>query len=60
MGAIAAQPLSASGRRAVKFPCGHQAAEGDLAARVHERPGAVWVCCPRCNVIAVAVGRATR
>jgi len=60
MRAIAAQPLSPLGRRVVRFPCGHEAAEGDLAACVRERPGAVWVRCPRCNVIAVAVRRATR
>jgi hypothetical protein len=52
--------LSPSGRRSVRFPCGHTGVEGELARRVRERVNALWVRCPRCNVIAVAVAGKTR
>ena len=60
MRATAARPLSPSGRRRMKFPCGHKGAEGDLARRLRERANAVWVRCPCCNVIALVVGPRTR
>jgi len=60
MRATAAKELSRSGRRSLKFPCGHQGAEGDLASRVHERANALWVRCLSCNVIAVVVRAKTR
>ena len=56
MRAIAAGPLSPSGHRTLKLPCGHTGAEADLAGRVRERVNALWVRCPRCNVIALVVG----
>ncbi len=60
MRATAAKELSPSGRRNLKFPCGHQGAEDDLARRVRERANAMWVRCPCCNVIALVVRSKTR
>jgi hypothetical protein len=39
----------------VRFPYGHVVSEAQLAARLRERRYALWIGCPRCNVIAVAV-----
>jgi hypothetical protein len=52
-----ARPPSSAGQRCLRFPCGHTEAEAAVASRLRERPGAVWVGCPRCNVIALTVGR---
>ena len=41
--------------RLVRFPCGHVDTEAQLAGRLRERKNALWITCPRCNVIAVAV-----
>lgn len=54
------RPPSTVGRRALRFPCGHTAAERRVAAGVRERPDAVWVRCPRCNLIAIVVARGRR
>jgi hypothetical protein len=42
------------GRRAC-FPCGHKESEALLSGRLRERKRAVWVRCPECNIIALAV-----
>lgn len=60
MRATAAKELSPSGHRRLKFPCGNQGVEGDLARRIHERVNALWVRWPSCNVIAVVVRAKTR
>ncbi len=52
-----AGPLSAAGQRRLRFPCGHTDGETAVAGRLRERPTALWVRCPECNVIAVTVGR---
>jgi len=49
------RPPSLSGARLVRFPCGHTDSEARLAGRLRERQSALWVCCPECNVIAVAI-----
>jgi hypothetical protein len=41
--------------RLVRFPCGHTDAEAHLARTLRESKSSLWVCCPRCNVIALAV-----
>ena len=41
--------------RLVRFPCGHMDSEALLSGRLRERKHALWVRCPECNVIAVAV-----
>jgi len=51
----AVEALSSRGGRLVRFPCGHTDAEAHLARTLHERKSSLWVCCPRCNVIALAV-----
>ena len=39
----------------MRFPCGHSEPEASVAGRVRRGAGrAVWVTCPRCNVIALA------
>jgi hypothetical protein len=47
------KPLVAGSR--VRFPCGHMDSEALLFGRLRERKHALWVRCPECNVIAVAV-----
>ena len=49
------EALSSPGGRLVRFPCGHTDAEARLAKTLRERKTSLWVCCPRCNVIALAV-----
>jgi len=49
-----AGPQALNGRR-IRFPCGHLASEALLSGRLRERKHALWVRCPECNVIAVAV-----
>lgn len=39
----------------VRFPCGHTDSEARLAGRLRERRNALWIGCPQCNLIAVAV-----
>ena len=41
--------------RLVRFPCGHVDSEAHLTGRLRERSNALWIGCPRCNVIVVAV-----
>src|SRR5713101_2086245 len=41
--------------RLVRFPCGHTDPEAHLARTLRGGKNAVWVCCPQCNVIALAV-----
>jgi hypothetical protein len=53
-------PLSSGGQRRLRFPCGHTDGETAVAGRLRERPMALWVGCPQCNVIAVTVGRIDR
>jgi hypothetical protein len=55
--ARAAAATSSAGQRCLRFPCGHTEAEAAVTSRLRERPGAVWVGCPGCNVIALTVGR---
>ena len=49
------RPPSRSRARLVRFPCGHTDSGARLAGRLRERKSALWVCCPECNVIAVAI-----
>ena len=51
----AVEALSSPGGRLVRFPCGHTDPEAHLAKTLRGGKNAVWVCCPRCNVIALAV-----
>ena len=51
----AVEALSSRGGRLVRFPCGHTDPEAHLARTLRERKNSLWVCCPRCNVIALAV-----
>jgi hypothetical protein len=51
----AVEAPSPPGGRLVRFPCGHMDAEAHLARTLRERKSSLWVCCPRCNVIALAV-----
>jgi hypothetical protein len=53
--ACAVEALSSRGGRLVRFLCGHTDAEAHLARTLRERKSSLWVCCPRCNVIALAV-----
>jgi hypothetical protein len=48
-------PLRHSGRRGLRFPCGHTADEAGVARRLRTRPRALWVPCPHCNVVALLV-----
>ena len=47
--------LSPPGGRLVRFPCGHTDGEARVAGAIRERKTSIWVCCPRCNVIALAI-----
>ena len=51
----AVEELASPGGRLVRFPCGHTDAEARLAKTLRERKTSLWVGCPRCNVIALAV-----
>jgi len=48
-------PVAQPGGGLVRFPCGHVDSEAQLTGRLRERSNALWIGCPRCNVIAVAV-----
>lgn len=58
--AHAAGPLSSAGRRRLRFPCGHTDVEAGVGRRLRKRPDALWVCCLRCNVVALIVARVDR
>ena len=51
----AVEALSSPGSGLVRFPCGHTDAEAYIAGAIRERKTSIWVCCPRCNVIALAI-----
>jgi hypothetical protein len=59
MKATAVHLLSPSGRRPVRFPCGHTDLEHRVVRRLRERGNALWVGCARCNVIAISVVAST-
>jgi hypothetical protein len=43
-----------SSAKSMRFPCGHSEPERSAAGRVHARNDrALWIACPRCNVIAL-------
>ena len=44
-----------SDAKLVRFPCGHTDGEARVAGAIRERKTSIWVCCPRCNVIALAI-----
>jgi len=44
----------------LKFPCGHVADDRAVAGRTRSTAAAVWVACPRCNVIALVIDRTTK
>ncbi len=54
------RPLSPSGRRRFRFPCGHVESERTLAGRVRSGDRVVWVGCAACNVIAMTATKAGR
>ncbi len=56
----AVTPTRPAGRQraGLRFPCGHVAGDRAVTGRTRSTATAVWVACPRCNVIALVVGRA--
>ena len=60
MAARAAATRTASRQQVgLKFPCGHVAGDRAVAGRTRATATAVWVACPRCNVIALVIDRTT-
>ena len=52
----ASQPSSPPTKaRLMRFPCGHIDSELQLAGRLRERRNVLWIACPRCKVIALAI-----
>ena len=47
--------VSLSGNPLVRFLCGHVDTEAHVAWTTRELDNALWVRCPRCNVIAIAI-----
>ena len=61
MAARAAATRTASRQHVgLKFPCGHVAGDQAVAGRTRSKATAVWVACPRRNVIALVVDRTTK
>jgi hypothetical protein len=51
------RPLRFDGRQPLRYPCGHTDTEASIARRLRIRPQALWVACPRCNVVALVTAR---
>jgi hypothetical protein len=44
----------------MRFPCGHSEPEASATGRVHAaRERAMWIACPRCNLIALVCAPAS-
>lgn len=47
--------FSRSGRRRLRFPCGHVEPEVTIGDRLRRMDGAIWVRCRACNVVALTM-----
>ena len=54
----AASTAAAARGHSLRFPCGHVHSEAIVAEQLRERNNAIWIKCPRCNVVALAMSEA--